>query len=234
MDAIAIKNEAKTLGAALCGIAPVERFTIAPQGFGPGDLYPATQSVIAFALQIPSGTLDLSNTIPYHVVEDITLHESHRIGYHLAMFMERQGFSATIVPSEPYEYWDEDRKTGKGLISLKHIGYQCGLGVFGKNQLLCNPQIGNLMRLGAILTNARVEADPVLDINTCNSGCRLCIDSCPSGALSETGVDQLKCRAYSHGKTTKGDSIYMCNVCRRVCVNSRGVRKKSEVSKQCI
>jgi epoxyqueuosine reductase len=223
MNSIALKNEARTLGAVLCGIAPVERFNHAPKGFGPTDLYPETRSVIAFALPVPSGSLYLSSTIPYHVMEEVILHESHRIAYRLALFVEIQRFKAIIVPSEPYEYWDEDNKTGKGLVSLRHIGYQCGIGVFGKNQLLCNPGFGNLIKLGAVLTNAELEADNILDIKTCKSGCRLCIDSCPSGALSETGVDQLKCRAYSQGKTTKGDQVYVCNICRRVCVNARRV-----------
>jgi epoxyqueuosine reductase len=228
MNSITIKNEARALGVVFCGIAPVERFVHAPSGFGPRDLYPETRSVVAFALPVPSGSLDLPSIIPYHVVEEITLHESHRIAYRLAIFLEMHGFRATMVPSEPYEYWDEDRKTGKGLVSLKHIGYQCGLGVFGKNQLLCNPGIGNLMKLGAVLTNAELEPDAILDIQTCRPGCRLCIDSCPSGALSETGVDQLKCRAYSHQKTAKGDMVYVCNVCRKVCVNARGVKKLKE------
>jgi epoxyqueuosine reductase len=227
MNSTALKNEARALGAVLCGIAPVERFDNAPKGFGPTDLYPETRSVIAFAIPIPSGSLNLNTTIPYHAVEEVTLHESHRIAYRLAMFVEMHGFKAIMVPSEPYEYWDEVRKTGKGLVSLKHIGYLCGLGVFGKNQLLCNPAIGNLMKLGAVLTNARLEADNILDIITCKPGCRLCIDSCPSGALTETGVDQAKCRAYSQGKTAKGDPIYACNICRRVCANVQGEKKIS-------
>jgi len=108
------------------------------------------------------------------------------------------------------------------LISLKHIAYKCGLGTFGKNHLLYNPQIGSLMRIGAVLTNAILEPDIILEKDICKTGCKLCISSCPSGALLVSGVDQSKCRPISQGKTKKGEPIYTCNICRAVCPNVFG------------
>jgi epoxyqueuosine reductase len=224
MNSKTIKKFASQCGAKVCGIAPVERFSCAPKGFGPLDLYPQTQSVIAFALQSPRSSLNLPSNIPYTVNELITLHESHRIGLELVLHIESEGYEAVLVPSEPYEYWDAETKTGKGLVSLKHIAHVCGLGVFGKNQLLYNANLGNLMRLGAVLTNAILEPDAMVEREICKSNCRLCISSCPSGALSDTGVDQLKCREFGERKTLKGEPYYGCNVCRRVCPNVSGVK----------
>jgi hypothetical protein len=51
---------------------------------------------------------------------------------------------------------------------------------------------------------------------------RLYVSSSPGGALSASGVDQSKCRKYKVGSTSKGESIYTCNVCQRVCPNVFG------------
>jgi epoxyqueuosine reductase len=231
MDSNDIKNQAKKNGARLCGMASIDRFNEAPKGFGPLDLFPGTKSVIAFAKQIPKGSLNISTTIPYTVTEEMALHETHRIAMEIALFIESNNYEAVIVPSEPYEYWDSQNKTGKGLISLKHIANKCGLGTWGKNHLIYNPQLGNLMRLGAVLTNAVLKPDPIIEKEICNSGCLLCKSSCPSGALSTNGIEQIKCREYSCGITAKGDQIYTCNICRRVCPNVYGFdyNEKSDV-----
>ena len=44
-----IKQRAAELGADLCGIAPVERFSQAPAGFHPTDVLPDCRSVISVA-----------------------------------------------------------------------------------------------------------------------------------------------------------------------------------------
>lgn len=224
MNSVDIKKQAEKNGARLCGIAPIDRFTAAPKGFGPLDLFPHTKSVIAFAKQIPKSTLRLPTLIPYSVSEEIALFETHRIALELSLVIEAHGYQAVMVPSEPYEYWDEMGKTGKGLISLKHLAHQCGLGTWGRNHLIYNPEIGSLMKIGAVLTDAKLEPDPVLDAEICNDKCRLCFSSCPAGALSKSGVDQLKCRNRCEGKTKKGYPIYSCNICRNVCPNVFGFK----------
>jgi epoxyqueuosine reductase len=225
MNSEKVKLFTHKLGTNDCGIAPVSRFNDAPKGFHPADLFPKTRSVIAFAKQIPRSTLSLSTSIPYTVFETVSLHETHRIAYELVLYLETNGYEAVIVPSEPYEYWDVENMTGKGLVSLKHIAHKAGLGVFGKNHLLYHPQLGNLMRLGAVLTNAELEPDDMIVQDICKAGCDLCISSCPSGAITEETVIQAKCRPYSSVTNLKGESIYACNVCRRVCPNVYGFEK---------
>jgi epoxyqueuosine reductase len=225
MQATEIKKQTFQSGAKICGIAPISRFTDAPSGFGPKDLYPKTQSVIAFAMPVPKSSLHLTSSIPYTVNELISLHETHRIAFELIVFIEASGYEAVIVPSEPYEYWDAETNTGKGLVSLKHIAHRCGLGVWGRNHLLYHPELGNLMRLGAVLTNAELEPDAMLDMEICKNNCNACITNCPGGAISEIGVDQMKCRKFSQRLTSKGDLVYNCNTCRRNCPNVYGFLK---------
>lgn len=223
MDSNLVKTFAKKAGARICGISSINLFHDAPKGFSPTDYFPQTQSVISFALKTPNSVIKNGNRITYSLIEDMLLEQTHEIGLQLMLFFEKYGFNAMLIPSEPYEYWDEQNKTGKGMVSLKHIAYKSGLGVFGKNHLLYHYNYGNLIKLGAVATDAVLEADPIITGSYCAPGCNVCINSCPAGAISQQGVNQLKCRNHSSKQTLKGDMVYECNICRKVCVNAEGV-----------
>jgi epoxyqueuosine reductase QueG len=225
VSALEVKKLALEAGADLCGIASVARFSESPEGFNPVDLFAAAKSVVVFAIRLPSGVLQAKSPVPYSMVNDISLHETHRIAFGLAVRLEALGLVAVPVPSEPYHYWDAATMTGKGLLSLKHAGYLAGLGVIGKNSLLCNERYGNLIRLGAVLVNDSLDQDAIAIDDVCPASCNLCIRSCPSGALGGTSVDQKKCRSHSEGTTDKGAEITVCNACRSVCPNRNGWRR---------
>jgi len=217
-----IKELVLNLGADLCGIASVDSFEIAPEGFRPTDLYPECKSVIVFAKKIPESIFYTKSNIPYSFVDDIALHEVLRLSLDISVKLENYNIAAIPIPSEPYDYWDKDTMTGKGLISLKHAGYLAGLGVIGRNNLLCNPEFGNLIKLGAILSNTKLDADTILYDDFCSDKCNLCVNSCPSGAIKGSSVVQEKCRLQSEGTTKKGAPITICNNCRRICPNRAG------------
>ena len=60
-----IKAYAAELGADLCGIASIDRFYDAPEGFHPSDVLNETQSVISFACRIPETSLFVNSPSPY-------------------------------------------------------------------------------------------------------------------------------------------------------------------------
>lgn len=219
-----IKKIVLGLGADVCGIAPVDRFELAPKGFRPTDLYPSAKSVVVFAKKLPESVYYTKSCIPYSFVDDIALHEVLRLTFEISVKLERHQIKAVPVPSEPYEYWDQETMTGKGLLSLKHAGYLAGLGVIGRNSLLNHPDLGNLIKLGAVVTDADLEADPILHDEFCSDDCNLCIDSCPSGALSMEAVLQKNCRLNAEGSTPKGAPITVCYTCRKVCPHRAGWR----------
>jgi len=223
IDANFIKKTAVEFGADLCGVAPVERFREAPKGFGPADIYADARSVVVIARKFPEGAFLSNSPIPYTVTNETILNEVVRITCNICNRLEREGdVIAVPVPGDPYEYWDEEKREGRGILSLRHAGYMAGLGVLGRNTLLTNSTFGNRIVLGAILLNVAIEPDDLADYYFCQADCRICIQNCSAGALDGKTINQKLCRAASQGNTKKGDYLYLCNNCRKLCPNGRG------------
>lgn len=50
-----IKEFILGLGADVCGVAHIHRFSKAPAGFHPSDIFPGCQGVIVFGIALPKG-----------------------------------------------------------------------------------------------------------------------------------------------------------------------------------
>lgn len=219
-----IKRLAKELGADLCGIASVDSFTDAPKGFHPADVYKHTRSIISIACRIPESSLLVGTSVPYTAIEDIALARVNQIVLSLVLHIEENGSGAVLIPSDPYDYWDQENLEGKGILSLKHLGVKAGLGYIGRNSLLCNATYGNLLKLGGLITDALLTPDTTNDGDMCGDSCNLCILSCPVGAIDNFRVSQKKCREHSEIKNKRGVEVYACNLCRKVCPNRNGIK----------
>lgn len=206
-----IKQVAKDLGADLCGIATVDSFTDSPKGFHPSDVYNGTKSVISIACRVSESSFLASTQIPYTTVEDLALARVSQIALSIVLHIEKQGSKAILVPSEPYDYWDAENMEGKGILSLKHLGFKAGLGYIGRNSLLCNESYGNLIKLGAVITDAVLVPDKISEGDMCPDTCNLCELSCPVGAIENLKVNQKKCRQYSEIVNKRGAEIYTCS-----------------------
>ena len=226
-----VKKIVRSLGADLCGIAPVERFREAPKGFHPNDIYKNCKSVLVFAKKIPAESLFTSNCIPYTHVGNIMIQKVDWLGIEVCLRLESQGIRSVPIPSaEPYEHWEPERSYGRAILSLRHAGHLAELGVLGKNTLLMNKDYGNMIQLGAVVVDMDLEGDTIATYEGCPSDCQLCIDSCPQGALDGKTVNQQSCRPLSQYRTEKSYILEKCNLCRRICPNSLG-RKLKEGAK---
>lgn len=220
-----IELRAKELGADLCGVASLDRFHDAPPGFHPTDVLSSCKGVIALAARFPVSTLLTPSPAAYTFVRHRLVDKLDSITFQLALELELQGLNALPIPSsDPYDDWDDDRRHGQGILSLKHAAVRAGLGQMGKNTLLINDQYGNMLWLGAVLVDAELEPSQLADYQACSPNCRVCLTACPANALDGTTIVQSKCRSTSAKCTDGGGFVYSCNLCRKLCPQHQGIR----------
>jgi len=218
-----IKSTAIGLGADQCGIANTKRFDEAPSGFHPCDIYNKCKSVVVILKRMPSDVINTYNPVVYTHTANILYKMLDKIGTNLCFALEKQGIHAVPVPTDiPYLHWDAENKHGMGIISLRHAAYNAGLGIMGRNTLLINRELGNLVYIGAILIDASAEPDAIVDDFACPTNCRLCLDACPVQALDGITVIQKQCREHSTLEHPRGWDIYTCSKCRQVCLYRNG------------
>jgi len=212
-------------GADLFGIAPVARFDGAPKGFHPRSVYSRTESVIAFAVKLPTETLFAESPIPFSHMNTLAIQRVDAITYAISTDLDRDGVKNVLIPTDdPYEYWDPGKQEGRAILSLRHAAMLAGLGKLGRNNLLINEKYGSMIQNGALLTDEKIEPDPLADYEACPPECRICLDSCPQQALTGETVVQKLCRPISNFRTEKGYVVKKCFECRRKCPRTLGIR----------
>ena len=176
-----VKAFALEAGADLVGIAPIDRFGGAPEFFHPRRLLPQTKSVISIAIRHLQGVLvpqrnEVEN-YPYQLygygwLSNIRL---NWIAFEVSRFLEDRGHVTCPYPS----FFQ-----GKGAgVSNRHAAVAAGLATFGWSNLAMTPRFGAKQRFVTVLTEARLDADPMIEDELCDM-CLACVEACPAGALS--------------------------------------------------
>ena len=214
-----MKKNVLSKGADLVGIASVDRFNGAPDGHKPEDILPDAKNVVVCAKRIPNSVVMEQPATSYHNMMMILYNQLDIIAYEVAIYIEEQGGVAIPIPSdEPYYDWNPDKVHGRGDLSHKHAAQAAGLGRLGKNSLLITPEFGNRVQLVSVVNNLNLEADTLFEDELCPSKCTACIEACPVQAITvQQQVDQKICRSHLSLKLPKGQSIYGCRECRKVC-----------------
>ncbi len=226
MDSSQVKQRLYHAGADLVGIAGIDRFVGAPEGYHPTDVLPGCRSVIVFVKRFLRATLDCNSTVPYTVVRNLLSSMMDEMAVRFCTEMEEAGIAAVPTGTNGPTMFDTHTERFRNIVSAKHCAEAAGLGIIGKNTLLITPEFGNMIWLSVILTEAELEADPLMARGLCPKGCTLCIDACPVGALGEPAMRQTDCWDYAFGGENGGEFIIKCNRCRSVCPMRFGVPKK--------
>ncbi len=185
----ALKETAHRLGADLVSVAPAERWNEPPpfdpstvhvyphSGYTPTELMPSTQSVVVAVRHldgvIDSTTTDTKTTAMQGNFGYVLLNRKlNDITFGLALWLEEQGYRSAPLGSagqSRYNHRADDNpdilSVGYGVFSLKRsavLAVLAGLGRKAKNGVVASPELGVRMRLGALLTAARLESDPFL------------------------------------------------------------------------
>lgn len=223
-----IKEIAFESGVDLFGLAGVDKFKDAPKGFHPKDIYSKANTVIAFAIKLPTETLFADNPVPYTHVNTLAMQKMDLITFDISVNLDKLGLKNILIPTDdPYLSWDNEKQEGRAILSLRHVGYLAGLGKLGRNNLLINKDFGNMIQIGALLTAEQFDSDPLADYEACPPNCRICLDNCPQNALTGETVIQKECRPISNYKTERGFTIKKCFECRKKCPRTLGIKNKN-------
>ena len=251
-----IRERARAIGFDLCGVAPAEKFPELDgfadwlaQGYGGemrylGDARRADlQSVLPGAKSVIVCALNYNTALPHLAQAFAEGAGSEPRGwisryawgqdYHEVIGSKLEELCAALrerfaAPLETRWYVDT------GPVHERALAHHAGLGWIGKNTLLLNEQIGSYFFLGVILTTLDLapslagEAPPP---DLCGN-CRLCLDACPTGALTEPYVmDARRCISYltielrgaipEEFREPMGRHVFGCDICQDVCPYNR-------------
>ena len=109
---------------------------------------------------------------------------------------------------------------------------RAGLGFIGKNTCLINETYGSWFFIGEIIIDKELEYNNETQESQC-SNCQLCIDACPTGALSGNGLNANKCISYhtienknkipSEVSKSITNQFFGCDICQDVCPFNKDV-----------
>jgi epoxyqueuosine reductase len=186
-------------GADIVGVAPVERFENAPQGYGPLDYMPDAKNVISIGLHLVDGICDVwgeytepgKSIGPYLFYGyGLTNLELSRIANRAAKRLEHHGYKGLMFPPTwsvgIYRWTGLKDGSLKADFSHRHAAVAAGLGEFGWNGLVITPSFGSRVRFNSIITNAPLAPSPMYDgPQICQpERCKyLCSRTCPAQAL---------------------------------------------------
>lgn len=185
----------------------------------PADLLPGAKTVLAFFLPYKKEVVDSNRSgniasrmwaEAYEQTNKLIDVICHRLNQTLS---EEGIASAWLLPT--YEF---DKQKLVAHWSHRHAAYACGLGTFGRNNLLITKK-GCAGRLGTMVLDIELEPNKTpKTVQSCygDNGCMYCVQNCPVEALNPQNFDRHKC--YSHCQSADNlfadlNSVEVCGKC---------------------
>ena len=215
-----VKEIMFSLGADLCGIASVDRFDDAPEGYHPLDVLPTCKSVISFGCRFPVGTLICKSAIPYTRVRNSITPKMDAIALDFCIEMEKNQIVCVPIPTNESK-WDSNTGRKRSIVSQKHAAKAAGLGTIGRHSLLITPEFGSMLWLGTVLCEKEFEPDEMKE-SLCNN-CNLCVEICPVNALENQEIKQQSCWEFAFVDDEE-EKVWKisCHKCRDICPYNLG------------
>ncbi len=139
----------------------------------------------------------------------------------------RMGYRSLPIPASQIMDWNRLL----GHLSHRELGSSAGLGWWGRNNLLVNPEYGAHIRLASILTDMPLpNLGKGKKMDGCGE-CRKCIDVCPVGAIHENpedfNLDKCVAQLRRFSKSKKLNTM-ICGLCVNICSGKIGNFYKRE------
>jgi ferredoxin len=221
-----VKDFATRAGLDLVGVANIERFAGAPRQMHPAAIMPRCRSVIVVARRILRGN--------WRGIEEGTYWPNYTyFGYHgllnsqfipqplyeTACFIEDFGWEAVPyypgVPERqpPRESLRPGAEYPDIHLAIRIAGVAAGLGEMGWSKVFLTRRFGPRVRLHAILTDAPLEPDALVEPGTLCDRCGACTRGCSSKAIPPVDGPTVSIRI--EDKTYTWGDVHMgrCTLC---------------------
>ena len=207
LTAAEVKKKALALGADEVAIGNIARWAGAPIQQDPVQIMPEARSIIAMSFRVMRGSL--------RGIEEGTFFSNYSaMGYggitylymplvviNLAKFIEDDGYEA--IPYGHQSDWRAIDQVGKlrkdyarpvapgraapdVAVHLRIAAYLAGLGEIGFSKMFLSPRFGPRCRVGIVITDLPLDADPIRPQGQICDRCYECVKACPAGALKKT------------------------------------------------
>ena len=239
---VLIKEKARQVGFDLCGIAKARALTEREpvikawletgmndkmgylgrdpeKRLNPGILFPGAKSLVVTGINYYSENKQKKKGVP------VISRYAYGTDYHYVIIPRLKkllAFVKNIVPeAEGKPYADS------GPLHEKAWANEAGLGWQGRHSIMINKEIGSFFFIGTLILNIELDYDVPFKGEYCGE-CRICIDSCPTGAVNNNRtIDARKCIANLtiENRDPIPDEIipklegriYGCDKCQEVC-----------------
>jgi len=200
-----LKSIAGKLGVDLFGVADLKRLQGLAVGMGgdPAGLTGKFRFAIVLGAQLNKLGKKATGTDLDFFLEKAALQVS--------AYLEKKGDRALVI--HPVDEIDPVERLG--LLSLKVLAKEAGLGWQGRSLLVVSPEYGPVHRWIALLTNLELEPGAPLE-NRCGD-CSLCIDNCPKQALKFVSFADHPRRREDVIDIQRCNGEDSCRVCLEVC-----------------
>ena len=200
-----VKEYAKQVGADLVGISSMDRFEGAPKQMDARYIFPNAESMIVLGFRIARGTLrgieegTLFSNYPSMGYAALNQIYGPMVLWKLTRFLEDEGHetipmlntnggeAVNPVTGKFRNGWSRAVAEGKPypdvLVHFRLAAFMAGLGEIGWSKLFLTPEFGPRQRFAIMLTDAKLEPDPIYTGKICDH-CKLCVKNCHGKAIS--------------------------------------------------
>ena len=131
----------------------------------------------------------------------------------------------------------EIKPGANSMLPVQAAALRAGLGAHGLNGLMQTPEYGSFIAISALLVHAPPPTEargPEYDLSPGCANCQECIKACPTGAISEAGVNAMICLCSNIYRYTDiqeqdypkmGRRIMGCETCQLVCPGNAAIRR---------
>ena len=187
LDAAWLRHLCLDCGADDAGLVEISRSALDDQRADILRYFPAAKTLLSFVCRmnrepIRSPARSVANLEFHHTGDHV-----NEVARKIVATLERQGVRA-VNPAMGFPM-EMDRFPGGKIwvVSHKPVAVAAGLGHMGIHRNVIHPRFGNFILLGTVLIAAEATAyDQPLSYNPCLE-CKLCVATCPVGAISPDG-----------------------------------------------